>query len=175
MKKLSRIFNIYFSYGCLLSEQYLKINKNSIYNILDIIIFYSLILFIFALIYLGIAIVTIFYISNLEICPLVSNDITISYFNEISIGNETGVDNHSILQSNGNINENVKLNKISWYYHLITNKAKRRFYWEFIESEKNNFSSYKEFKNNWVPNTKIRAELKNEIKDEFKVPLNIYI
>ena len=53
-------------------------------------------------------------------------------------------------------------------YKNIVNKTRRIFFWEIIERDRNNYSSYKDFKDNWDPKTKIRAEIKEEIKADIR-------
>jgi hypothetical protein len=168
--------------------------KYSIYYILDIIIFYSLILLLLSLAYTCIAIITILFISHSSAFALASheflfNDITIYYFNPDNYAGDFSSNINTVASPSdintvaaptdynpqSNTQRNVN-NKFASYYYNITNKTKRRLYWELIESEKNNYSSYKEFKNNWDPNTKLRTEIKNEIKEDLKVPLhNLYV
>ncbi len=50
----------------------------------------------------------------------------------------------------------------------IVNKVRRRMYWEMFEIDKNNYRSFKEFKQNWDPNLSIRKEIKNEIRADYE-------
>lgn len=111
--------------------------KNYIYNILDIILFYSIILFLFALIYLSISILTILYISYFNIYPSITNDICICYFNGDTITNishnisenvTSKTDIEDLNTSDSNMQNNKKNNKFASYFHNITIKTKRRLY-----------------------------------------------
>ncbi len=65
--------------------------------------------------------------------------------------------------------------KISSVLHLnyFSNKARRRFFWYVSESDKNKFSSYKEFKKHWNTDTKVYAEIKKDISADIdKLKLN---
>lgn len=162
--------------------------KYYLYNILDIIIFYLIIL-----ILLYIACLVIFIFSILLYPDFIINELSLHmsdsnlYFYENSISLTDGgvtierertgtnyINNDHINEAHFNNGENIPNNKNAFffeYYKNIRNKTRRRFYWEIIEKEKNNYSNYKEFKNNWDTNTKIRAEIKKEIKSEFQIPI----
>jgi len=94
-------------------------------------------------------------------------------------GNNESRTVESISTDQGNcVNNDISLNegsrfiqsreKILGFLRLnsFTNKARRRFFWYICESERSNFSSYKDFKNNWNPDTKIYAEIKKDISDD---------
>ena len=78
-----------------------------------------------------------------------------------------------------NINNNVSDNGVNTSpqgntnsFFNIYNSTRRRFFWYICESDRNNYRTYKDFKPNWDPNLKIRAEIKQDLlKDLEKIRL----
>ncbi len=49
----------------------------------------------------------------------------------------------------------------------IINKVRRRLYWEMFEIDRDNYRSFKEFKQNWEDNLSIRKEIKNVVRADY--------
>lgn len=88
---------------------------------------------------------------------------------------DSNVNNNNNISNNGvNISPQGYNNNSSSRnsFFNIYNSARRRFFWYICESDRNNYETYKDFKSNWDPNLKIRAEIKQELlKDLDKIKL----
>lgn len=147
-----------------LLQKYLPIYKYYLYNILDIILYYLIILFLLFILYYYITILIILLVPYDFLLNI--NDYNILYFNENS--NITGnLDTHEVTDTEVNHPDTNKFYKFLNYNNII-NKTKRRFFWEVVERDRNNYRTYEDFKDNWDPNTKIRSEIKNEIKSDLR-------
>lgn len=162
-----------------------------IYIILDLFLCFLLIIIGLVLVYLCIVMLIILLYPDLflslgvPICPICNMlffseqlDITLidtSISNDTNTVNNTNLPNNSInsqeLTGNtavNNLEYSLPSGRFSKYinYSYIKNKVRRRFYWEVVESDRNNYSSYDNFKESWNPDTRIRHEIKKEIQDD---------
>ena len=84
--------------------------------------------------------------------------------------------NENEMQGESNNLPNTKVSLLTSakdFYKVIVNKARRRFYWETLEIDKNNYNSFNDFKKNWDPNVKIRKEIESELKADL-AKLNLH-
>ena len=59
----------------------------------------------------------------------------------------------------------MRLDSVYLKYH---NKGKRKLYWTLWEQDKGNYSSYKEFKKDWNPNTEVWKSIRKELKKDLR-------
>ena len=163
----------------LLTKNLIFTAKTYLYTALDIFIYASFIFTLLSLVYFFITIFVIlcfpdfflnvtntnmFYLTNSEQLAASSSINSELYINNTSPDEEIRPDPHRI-----NIESKLSyksINKIKTYYSILINKTRRRLYWEIVEHERNNYSTYKDFKENWDPSIKIRNEFKKEIKSD---------
>lgn len=160
--------------------KYLPIFKYYLYNILDIIIYYSTILSILFLIYFVIVVLMLLlFPHDYFLCFSYS---PVFYFNEqdgsvLLSESEPTQENLNINNTQGGTPDLAEIlalkhtSKFKTVYKAVVNKTRRKFYWEMVECEKKRYNSYNDFKKNWDPNTKIRVEIKKEIKSEMRQTL----
>ena len=84
--------------------------------------------------------------------------------------NENNSNNNNVISnSDVNITHPYNSNPMSYSsFHSIRNIIRRRFFWYICESDSNNYSKYKDFKPNWNPNTRIRAEIKQDLLNDLE-------
>ena len=117
-----------------------------IINLLERLIYYSIITIV---IYIFICFITLlFFTYNPDIFYY---NLPIYYLNDYS---DSSVKNTHILE-------------------YIDSRLRRRFFWEIVESNRDNYNSYKDFKDNWDNDTKIYLELKKEVKNDLH-KINIF-
>ncbi len=67
--------------------------------------------------------------------------------------------NESLL--NSNYSKDAHCSSILGKYKNI---GKRKIAWHILEKDKGNFSSYKEYKKSWDPNTRILSEIRKQVR-----------
>jgi hypothetical protein len=70
-------------------------------------------------------------------------------------------DNSNESLSNSNYSEDAHCSSILDKYKNI---GKRKIAWHILEKDKGNFSSYKEYKKSWDPNTSILSEIRKQVR-----------
>ena len=90
---------------------------------------------------------------------------TVSYCDD---GSTINTNNTSTVQVDGNEGSEKGWHKIPNLYHNIKNSARRRLFWEFCEVDRDNYSSYKEFKKHWNKNINITSEIKKDFKNDLE-------
>jgi hypothetical protein len=114
---------------------------------------------------------TLLYLNCLFILQLFFSDFILLFsfdFCCINYLNDHLDESNNTFQNTASIDDS-KFNNI----HNIINKIRCRFYWELIEVDKNNYTSYNKFKNNFNPDVNIRKEIINELKvDIHKIKLH---
>jgi len=78
------------------------------------------------------------------------------------------VNTSGCVDNNNNNGANVSRLDNPNYFSNTYNFVRRRFFWYICESERNNYNSYKDFKTNWDPNIKIRAEIKQDFLNDLE-------
>ncbi len=82
--------------------------------------------------------------------------------------NENNSNNNNVFSNNNNhVNIAHPYNSNSMP-HSIRNTVRRWFFWYICESERDNYSRYRDFKPNWKPNTRIRAEIKQDFLNDLE-------
>lgn len=113
---------------------------------------------------------------NTNHSEIINNDIIINE-NNISIINEQNTENFIDNEDNeryvNNINMEAEreqslqskgfLSGASTLYKKMSNRGRCRLQWHIREQFKDKYSTYKEFKENWNSNIKLRQEIKNDI------------